>query len=271
MAYRDEHDPRIGHLQKRVDSEPQLLLDRRRIRAEHDRLQERADELGLRIGEAERAWFGGDDERAPLAREHEQLLAALAILVEQECAIDRELAGLADARVELAALKAAAVRAMAGPPGQQLRALERELARVDAALGALDPAVTLAERAESESIALCKMQETERERSLVGNGVTSASSTSLEEQLDTTVALLRELVNAIETLREIDRWREDTALSRLLEQLKTHDLAWIVRDARQLYRLVTTAVSRLGGYLLPLQQQRARLVAECSAVVDSAL
>ena len=254
MVYRDTRDPRIASLKELLAAEPQLRERRARLRHEHDTLQERADVLGREVAEAERGgvrstisgWLGNESPSI----EYQEITAQLAQLVADERAIDGELAKLEAARTELAELEAASfatLRAMPGPIGDELRALDAELARETTLIADLRSVLYAGDRVDEVATALTEAITEERPTEISAQGV---------------VDRLRDYIKIFDEVRERHAlWPEDQRVGLQRTQLGTVAKAKLDSVARQ-PSSITACISRLHSKLNTELRVRDRRSAE---------
>ncbi|MCW5802089.1 MAG: hypothetical protein KIT31_06855 [Deltaproteobacteria bacterium] len=150
---------RVAEIEALIAAEPEVVAERTRLRYEHDELVERIDRL--EVAEAEAARGGGLRGllrgRRARAEEAERRRAALVeerARLEEVVAAEREvaakLAEIERARREAAGREVSAIdelRAVEGPEGDALRAVDAAIAEGEHEIGKLSALLAVAERA----------------------------------------------------------------------------------------------------------------------------
>ena len=266
MVYRDTRDPRISQLKRLLESEPELRERRGKLRHQHDTLEERADLLGREVAEAERGgvismisgWLGNETPSGEL----EEITVQLAQLVGDERAIDAELAKLEAARTELAELEAASfatLRAMPGPIGDELRALDAEVARETTLIADLRSVLYAGDRVDEMATALSEAIADERPTEISAQGV---------------VDRLRDYIKTFDEVRARHAlWPEDQRVGLQRTQLGTVAKAKLDSVARQpssITACISRLHSKLGAELRTRERRSAELVKRQRELVDQA-
>jgi hypothetical protein len=266
MVYRDTRDPRIGPLKQLLAGEPELRERRSRLRHEHDLLEERADILGREVAEAERGgvistisgWLGNDSPNDEL----EKITTQLAQLVTDERAIDAELAKLEAARIELAELEAAsfaALRAMPGPSGDELRALDAELAREATVIEDIRRILLAGDRVDEVVLAMGEAVAEERPTAITARGA---------------VERIADYLHTFDTVRARHAlWPGEQRVDLQRTQLATvakARLEIVAKQARSIAACISRLHSRLGADLRDHERRHAALVKRQRELVDEA-
>jgi hypothetical protein len=266
VVYRDTRDPRISQLKQLLESEPALRERRSKLRHQHDTLQERADGLGRDVAEAERGgvistisgWLGNETP----SRELDEITAQLAQLVSDERAVDAELAKLDAARTELAELEAAsfaALRAMPGPLGDELRALDAELARETTLIEDLRRVLFAGDRVDEVAGAMREAVAELRPTETTAQGVVDR----IRDYLDT--------LDWVRTRHDLFTLDQRTDLQRAqLDTVANAKLEIVAKQASSITACISRLHSKLGAELRKRERRTAELVKRQRDVVDQA-
>lgn len=262
MVYRDNRDPRIAQLKELLATEPDLLEHRGLLRRQHDTLQERADELGRELAEIERGgviatisgWLGKSPSRVEL----DEISAKLAQLVAEERGVDASLAGLDRARAELAeleAVRAATLRTMPGAIGDELRALDTELARQATVIEAIRTVMIEGDRVETVVISLNEAKAEQRWTAITAQAVADQ---------------LRTYVRTFDTVRErYQLWPDEQRVDLPRTQLaRFTDLDAITRNADSIATSTGRLQGRLANELRARQRRHAEVVKRQRELLD---